>query len=175
MAREILITWGQNQHLMALLAASAARVLVIGGTAVRFYAPERRDPNDLDLLIEPTEVNATKVLRAMETVIGRQLPIVPEALAGPSKVVREKMVLNVDVMTPHVAFDFAEAWGQGEEAAIAYASTPARVRVAAIPSLLAWLRYARTAEPSRAEAIESDMTLLETAASLSTSDSRADK
>ncbi len=74
----------------------------------------------------------------------------------------EKSVLDVDVLTPHAGFDFAGAWADAEAASMVCSTTV--VRVASIPTLLAWMRYALTAEPNRAESIASDIALLERAA-----------
>lgn len=161
--REIELTWGANRDLMTALAADAARVLVIGGTAVRFHAPERRDPSDLDLLVEPTVESASKLLRAVEPILGRPLPIQPAQLARPAVGFREKTVLNVDVVTPYVGFEFAQAWADAEEATMVCSTTV--VRVASIPTLLVWMRHALNAEPTRAESIASDIALVERAAS----------
>lgn len=51
--REIEITWGANRDLVARLSGSGGRFFVFGGTATRFYAPGRREPNDLSLLLQP--------------------------------------------------------------------------------------------------------------------------
>lgn len=157
--RDIELTWGANRDLMTALTADSVRVLVIGGTAVRFHAPERREPNDLDLLVEPTVGTASKLIRAVETVIGRPLPIQPAQLARPAVGFREKAVLNVDVVTPYPGFDFADAWERAEEATMVCSTTV--VRVASISTLLVWLRHALTAEPTRADSIADDMALIE--------------
>jgi hypothetical protein len=159
--REVELTWEANRRLMSLLAEDAARVLVMGGTAVRFHAPERREPNDLDLLVDPLEETASKVVRAVETVIGRSLPFQPAQLARPGVGFREKTVLNLDVLTPHIGFKFADAWVGAELATVVCSTTV--VRVASIPTLLVWLRHALTAEPKAAESIASDIALLERA------------
>lgn len=111
MPRDIVITWGDNQKLATLLAERGARFFVIGSTAARFHVPEWRDPNDLDLLFEPSPDTGQKVISAFAA-LGVQALFTPEQFAQPSaKGMRgfpEKQVCNVDVMTPFAGFDFAE-------------------------------------------------------------------
>ncbi len=160
--RDILITWGHNQALLTRLSASGARYMVIGSTAARFHVPEWREPNDLDLVTEPSEETARKVIDAVSAIIGRRITDDPSQLARPNTGVPEKTVLNVDVLTPIPGFDFAEHWPLAGEAKMAYSSTV--VRVASIQTLIAWKRLAMPREPDRAAAIACDIGLLERAA-----------
>ena len=61
--REVEITWGPNRDLVARLSESGARFFVAGGSATRFHAPERREPGDLDLLVEPSAEMLAKLRR----------------------------------------------------------------------------------------------------------------
>lgn len=50
----------ENEAFIRDLVAAGARFVIVGGRAVRFHWPQRRD-NDLDVLIDPTESNAQKL------------------------------------------------------------------------------------------------------------------
>lgn len=159
MDREVVITWGPNQNVVRLLSESGARFMVIGGTAVRFHIPERREPNDLDLLVEPSPDLLKKLNAALARVGAPTVLATPEAFAQPNKGFPEKSVCYMDVFTPIPGLNFAEHWALAEEAAMAYTST--RVRVASISTLVLWLRHALSIEPERAKGIEADLNLLE--------------
>jgi hypothetical protein len=164
MARDIIISWGPNQDLLRRLHRSGARYMVIGSTAAKYHVAEWPEPNDLDLVIEPTEETGQKVIDAMEAILGRPLPFNAQALAGPGKQARDKTVMNVDVLTPIPGFEFALHWAVAEDVPMAHASYPVVVRVASVPTLIAWKRLALYREPKRADAIERDIERLEEAA-----------
>lgn len=162
MAREIVIYTGANQDLLRRLSANGARYMVIGSTAARFHVPEWREPNDLDVVIEPSEETARKVIDAVSSIAGRRITDDPRLLARPNTGFPEKTVLNVDVLTPLPGFDFGEHWPLAEDAMMAYTGTI--VRVASIATLIAWKRLAIPREPDRAADIARDIELLEQAA-----------
>src|SRR5262245_49601288 len=64
-----IITWGGNRYLVEALVQADARFMVVGGTALRFYVPERPiGNNDLDLLVEATPTNAERIISALASV-----------------------------------------------------------------------------------------------------------
>ena len=159
--RDVVITWGPNREFVRLLSASGARFLVIGGTAVRFHAPERREPGDLDLLVEPSSETLAKLNDAIAGVGAPLILSTPAEFARPDKGSRDRGVLNLDVLTPPVGLDFMESWARAEEAMMVLSIT--RVRVAAISTLQEWLRLAQLREPARAKDFAADLALLERA------------
>ncbi len=160
--REIEITWGPNRNLVARLSESGARFLVAGGTATRFHAPERREPSDLDLLVEPSAEMLMKLNAALAHVGAPIILATPEEFAKVDKGIRSKGVLNVDVLTPPQGVDFSEHFAAAEEAIMNLSST--RVRVASIPTLERLLRIGQEREPARAQAFAKDLELLARAA-----------
>ncbi len=160
--RDIVIYTGSNQDLVRRLFESGARYMVIGSTAARFHVPDWSEPNDLDLVIEPSEETARKVVDAVSAIVGRRIIADPRLLARPNTGFPEKTVLNVDVLTPIPRFDFAEHWALAEDANMAYGYGTI-VRVASIQTLIAWKRLALLREAQRAGAIARDIEVLEQA------------
>jgi hypothetical protein len=156
--REVEITWGPNRDLVMLLSESGARFFVFGGTAVRFHVPERREPRDLDLLVEPSAEMLAKVNAALTHVGAPTIRATPDQFAKADKGLPSKGLLNVDILTPPAGVVFSEHWAAAEEAKMSW--SPTRVRVASIPTLELLLRIGQEREPTRAQAFAKDLELL---------------
>jgi len=59
-----LVHFGANENIIRGLVDLGARFVVIGGLAVAWHCPERQ-ADDMDLLVEPTLENSTRVFRAL--------------------------------------------------------------------------------------------------------------
>jgi len=160
--RHVEIHWGSNRELVTRLSESGARFFVSGGTATRFHAPERGEPTDLDLVVEPSAEMLAKLNAALAHVGAPTITATPEEFAKGDKGFPSKGVLNVDFLTPPAGVSFAEHWAAAEEAIMSWSST--RVRVASIPSLELLLRIGQEREPARAQAFAKDLELLARAA-----------
>jgi hypothetical protein len=142
---------GANTEFVDALVQADARFLVVGGVAVKFYVPQR-PVEDLDLLIERTKGNASKVLTAVSSSPLFRRNITVGQLIRPKLQICVKMFeYYMDILTPGPDLDFIEAWNMAAEARIGNA----RVRVAAIATLLQLLSSSQ--EPKHArdrEALE---------------------
>jgi hypothetical protein len=163
MPREVEICWEPNRTLVTTLARTGTRFIVIGSTAVKFHVPQAREPNDLDLFVEPTMAAIQDLNAAMAPLGGPSVNATPEHLAKANTGFPAKGThgLNVDVFVTAEGFDFAEHWTRAEEATVVFTTTV--VRVASIPTLRAWLRRALRMEPARTEQIQKDLESLDAA------------
>ena len=111
-------TFGANDHLLQALLAEGVRFIVVGGLAVKLYAPHR-EADDLDLLLEQSPENAERLFRAFG-----KLGLVPgfprEAIAKPSQRPQHlplKTIHYADLVTrPDI--DFQAEWAASQEALI---------------------------------------------------------
>jgi hypothetical protein len=159
MIRDIEITWGNNREFVRLLSERGTRFLIVGGTAVRFHAPQRREPADLDLLVEPFP-EALASINAALVVLGAPLILVTaQEFAQPDKRFSNKNLLNVDVLTPPARLNFGDLWAGAEEAVMSF--SPTHLRVASNATLQTLLRLAQEREPSRALDFAKDIELLQ--------------
>jgi hypothetical protein len=156
--RVVQITWGPNRELVAQLSEWRVRFFVAGGTATRFRAPERREPNDLDLLVEPSLGTLEKLNAALAYVGAPIITATPEQFATAGRQYRDRTVLNVDILTPPTGVCFSEHWEATEEAIMS--CSQARVHVASMATLVLLLRIGQEREPSRAQAFAKDLDLL---------------
>jgi hypothetical protein len=123
---------GANREFVDALVRADARFLIVGGVAVKFYVPER-PVEDLDLLIEPSKGNASKVLTAVSSSPLFRRDITVEKLIRPKLQICVKIFeYYMDILTPGPDLDFIEAWNMAAEGRIGNT----RVRVAAIATLL---------------------------------------
>jgi len=145
------------------LSESGTRFLIVGGGAVRFHAPQRQDPKDLDIYVEPTMAAVDGLNAVMHSLGAARRVATADALARPTLGFPvegpDRRRWGVDVFLKAAGFEFAEHWAVGDEATLARSST--RVRVASIATMKQWLRHALTMEPLRANAIMADLELLE--------------
>lgn len=89
------------------------RYLVIGGIASILYGVPRAT-FDLDILIEPTPVNAQKLLEALaEAEMGTAtLTTAAELLSNEITIFKDKVRIDVQISTP--GLNFQEAWERRE-------------------------------------------------------------
>lgn len=167
--REIEIVTGSNRDLVTHLANNRARFFVAGSTATRFHTPERRPPNDLDLLVEPSADMLVKLNAALACVGAPTITATPEHFCKGNGGIRSKGVLNVDILTPPTGVNFAEHWAAAEEVVMNYSTT--RLRVASNSTMQLLLRIGQEREPSRAPAMAEDIELLVRAADRETDES----
>jgi hypothetical protein len=160
MADEIEINWEPNRTLVTSLAQAGTKFIIVGSTALRFYVPEKPEPNDLDILIEPTLVALDSFDAAAAPLGFGGVRATAAHLSKPNTGFPAKTPhgLNVDVFVTAEGFDFPEHWAAAQEAVMVSSSTV--VRVAAQATLDAWLRRALVMEPTREAAIRADLELL---------------
>lgn len=92
------------------LCAAEARFLVVGAYAVSFHA-EPRSTGDLDILVEPTAVNAKRVYQALQR-FGAPLHDLTEDDLASSDVVFQMGLppRRIDILTSITGVSFEEAW-----------------------------------------------------------------
>lgn len=163
MVCSIVINWEPNRALVTSLSQAGVRFIILGSTALRYYAPEKTEPNDLDLLVEPS-LAALGSFSVAAAPYGfsfsenlSEAHLTKPNLGFPAKTQRG-FGLNVDVFVKAEGFDFQEHWSTAREAVMTSSQTV--VRVAAPATLDAWLQRALRMEPSRAEKIRQDLNLL---------------
>lgn len=159
--REIEIVTGSNREFVAQLSQRGARFFIFGGTATRFHVPERREPGDLDLLVEPSAQMLTELNAALAHVGAPPILATPGEFAQPNKRVSCKgpmNPLNMDLLTPPSGVDFPEHWAAAEEAMMNESST--RVHVASCSTVQLLLRIGQEREPRRAQVFAEDLELL---------------
>ncbi len=161
MAREIEIVTGANRDLVTFLSNAGARFFVFGGTATRFWAPGRRAPEDLDLMLEPSAAMLVTINRALGSVGEPPIIATPEEFTRGNRGAPFKgpaHSLNADLLTPPTGVDFAEHWATAEEATMNLTSVP--VRVGSIDTLELLLGIGLEREPARAKSISEDLAWL---------------
>jgi len=101
---------GANTEFVDALVRADARFLIVGGVAVKFYVPQRA-VEDLDLLVERTKGNASKVLTAVSSSPLFRRNITVGQLIRPKLQICVKMFeCYMDILTPGPDLDFIEAW-----------------------------------------------------------------
>jgi len=114
-----LFTFGENDHLLQALLAESVRFLVVGGLAVKFYAAER-EADDLDLLLEQSPENATRLFRAFAK-MGITPAFPQEAIAAPSERPQHlpmKSALHYADLITLPDIDFEAEWANSQEALV---------------------------------------------------------
>lgn len=140
-----------------LLRRLDARFLIVGGVAVRFYAPTRRPPNDYDVLLEPTTKAGRALLTAWTRAGAPPILAIPADFTRPLMQVRDRDALAIDVLTPPEGFNFAAHYDAATVATLA--DIP--VRIASPDTLRVILRLAIESMPERAEGFAADLALLD--------------
>jgi hypothetical protein len=102
-----IMTFGGNGDLLAELNRQGVRFLIIGGLAVRCYVPLRAC-DDLDILVEPTLLNAERCANALQY-LGLERPPA-SALMRPKVQMPLKDWHCADIVTPATEVDFAAEW-----------------------------------------------------------------
>jgi hypothetical protein len=86
------------------------RFLLVGAHAVGFYA-EPRATGDVDVLIDPTEVNALRAYQALEAFGAPLLDLTPADLSYPGVVYQMGVPpYRIDILTEISGVSFEEAW-----------------------------------------------------------------
>lgn len=142
-----LFTFGRNQDFVDTLIGSAARFIVVGGLAVHFYVPDR-EVDDLDILIEPSQETAAKVISALSSPLFQHSITVDQLTQLKRMRVPAKIDFYLDILTPGPEIDFAQEWTLAREAKLG--ATP--VRVAAIETLFKLLSHSQ--EPKHLRDVE---------------------
>lgn len=151
----VLHTNEQNRDLVERLVSAQVRLLVVGGTALRFHAPERPiGSDDLDLLLEPTPENAGRCSAVLQSVgfIVQASGLEQRQKGFPLKT----HGYFADFLTAPNGFDFEEHWQASTEAAFAGSFLPVRV---ASPQALRFL-IERVPASERTKKWKADVELL---------------
>lgn len=137
---------GEENEILEALASGGVRFLVIGGAAVQFHGVDRgRD--DLDILLEPTDDNASRFASAVR----KWMPLSAGSVARialPELYIRLEAPWFVDFLTSLEGIDFGEAF----DAAHLVRCGAASVRVLSLPHLL--LTKRTRGEPKDLEDVE---------------------
>ena len=98
------------RELLSLLARHRVRYVVVGGYAVIHHA-EPRFTKDLDVFVEASETNATRLLRALRDFAGPLPELTVETLADPDKVLMMgRSPTRIDILKSIDGVRFATAW-----------------------------------------------------------------
>jgi hypothetical protein len=104
-------TFGGNTDLLEKFNAEGVRFLVVGGVAVRFYAPKRQI-DDLDILLDKRRDNVARLIDALRPLYGNNIP--PEHLTRSAKAQMPlKHFHYADVVTADDTFAFDAEWSAG--------------------------------------------------------------
>nr|WP_314530873.1 hypothetical protein [uncultured Pseudomonas sp.] len=109
----------QNDRLLAELLLQGVRFIVVGGLAVRFHVLERK-AHDLDLLIESTPENASRVFRALQALglnPGFGIELIAKASLRPQQMPL-KDGFDADLLTTGPDVNFSDEWEHAGEALI---------------------------------------------------------
>jgi len=107
MRERTLQTFGANRYLLEALNSYSVEYMVVGGVAVHYYDPTRKF-DDLDLQINPTEVNAQRTIDALKS-LGVGVEFDAHQLAGQKKQIGVKHTYYADIVTPAANFRFDDA------------------------------------------------------------------
>jgi hypothetical protein len=106
-------TFGGNTDLLERFNTRGVRFLVVGGVAVKFYAPERQI-DDLDILLDKRPDNVARLIDALRPLYGDNIP--PEHLTQSAKAqIPLKYFHYADVVTEEDSFDFDAEWSAGSD------------------------------------------------------------
>lgn len=98
------------KEFIALLNKNNVCYLVIGGFAYSYYA-EPRYTKDIDILIEPSEQNAAKILKTIEEFGFENIELKASDFLEPNQVIQLGIApLRIDLHTSLKGVNFAEAW-----------------------------------------------------------------
>lgn len=98
------------EELFECLRRREVRALVVGAHAVAFYAKPRYT-KDVDVWIEPTAINAQRLLQALDDFGFGSLDLSIEDFSTPGSIVQLGVEPNrIDFLTDLESVPFAEAW-----------------------------------------------------------------
>jgi hypothetical protein len=127
-----------NADLLAKLVEKHARFVIVGGTAVHFYLPERH-AKDLDLLIDPVLANARLVIDAINSGGLHNYQIEPGMLTKRKVQLPNKSYYYADILIPDEATEFENVWANSIEVNVAHSPLRIQARIAGISALIALL------------------------------------
>src|SRR5712691_7843877 len=115
-------TFSANRELVRALNSNGARYLVVGGSATKYYVPDRptEHANELDLLVEKTVPNIEKVLAALQSIGYWHPDYTVERLVKPgwTRLPVDNGSLYADILTPDEAEDVAGYWPRARDETI---------------------------------------------------------
>ena len=98
------------EDLLACLNAVSVKAIVVGGHALAFHG-HPRFTKDLDVLVEPTEANAARLINALETFGFGDVGLSTSDFSTPGKIVQLGFPPNrIDLLTSIDGVSFEEAW-----------------------------------------------------------------
>ncbi len=98
------------RDLFSALSAAAARFIVVGAHAVMYYTVPRYT-KDLDVWVDPTKENATRVFPALAAFGAPMADLVIDDLATPGTIFQMGVAPNrIDVITSIEGVEFRDAW-----------------------------------------------------------------
>lgn len=100
-------------ELFATLNKHDVRYVIVGGYAFVFYV-KTRYTKDLDLFVEPTHENATRLIRALDDFGFGSLNLTPDAFAEGQVVLLGAEPTRIDFITRIAAVTFDDAWATRE-------------------------------------------------------------
>lgn len=113
------------EELLASFNAAGVRYLVGGAHALALHARPRAT-KDLDLFVDPTKANASRVLKALANFFGGSVPryVTAEALLDPDTILQLGVApIRVDILSAFGTTTFRKAWNQRVDAG--FGSVPA--------------------------------------------------
>lgn len=159
-----LFTSEENADFVEMFVQCGVRFVIVGGVAVKHFCP-KREVDDLDLIIDPTQVNAVRVVHVLNDFCPGHT-IAPESLVGPGKQIALKRhcllikPINIDLLTPRIETrDFDSLWNT----AITGQLRNLEVLIPSLDSLLELKRHAATTDidPERRKKHMKDVVCLE--------------
>ena len=98
------------EELFACFDRHSVRAMIVGAYAVAFHAKPRYT-KDLDILVEPSEENARRLIRALADFGFGSLDLSPADFSSPGNIVQLGFPPNrIDLITAVDGISFEEAW-----------------------------------------------------------------
>ena len=153
-----LVHTGENQRLVAALVAQNVNFLIVGGLAVAWHVHER-EADDLDILVEDTEINDQRISDALVR-LGFE-PSPPGKFLTPGVQMPLKSGFYADILTPKVgAPNFSDCYSDSVQAHL----FDIPIRVASIPTLIALKEFSIRQSRDSHDKHMADLALLHRAA-----------
>jgi hypothetical protein len=100
------------EDLFACFAAEGVKALIVGGYAVAFHA-KPRTTKDIDVWVEPTADNASRVMAALARFGFGDVGLAADDFARPGQIVQLGYPPNrIDLLTSIAGVEFGEAWAR---------------------------------------------------------------
>jgi len=149
-----LVHFAPNEGLVLAFRQQGVQFIVVGGLAVAWYCPERQ-ADDMDLLVDPTSENSTRIERALLSVGIGNMP--PGAFAKNDLQVPIKHVLYAELLTPRTG---QQSFEEVDSTAVDAKLFNVPVRLASRQALLRMKEAAVAAGGPSAEKHKRDIALL---------------